>query len=220
MKKIILMVLLLSIGSATFATRITIQTQPQDARIFVGGQEVGQGTAQVTLPRHGTVMVRVEAIGFYPRDVRIGRDQARRGETRILRLDFNDALYNSFGEETALIANRWVDVPIRAGMSDDEAWRRLVAAVQRDFEDIEMRDRSALVIRTNWVSQRFLHETVRTRLEIRPDFSQAEGTGVQVRLSSEVRWNSGGTEGWRRWDRVLRRYQNTITQLQTALGGV
>jgi len=218
MRKFILLVLLLSVCGTLFARRVTVQTQPQTARIWVAGHEVGQGTAQVSLPRHGSVLVTLTADGYYTREVRLSRTQ-HRGSV-LLRLDFNEAFANSIGDDVALIANRWTTVTARQGMSEEEVWRRLVSAIQRDFEDIEMRDITARVIRTNWITRQFNNETVRTRLEVRPDFSQADRIGFEVRLSSQIRWNWAGSEGWRNWDRVLRRYENTISQLQAQLGGI
>ena len=134
------------------------------------------------------------------------------------RLDFDEATANSIGGDVALIANRWTTITVRGDMDEDMVWRRLMTTVQRHFEDIEVRDRAAGVIRTNWVTRQFNQETVRTRLEIRPDFSQ-ERLAYEVRLTSEIRANWGGSESWRRWDRVLRRYENTISEIQTAVAG-
>jgi len=217
MKKIILIALLLSITSASFARSVTINTQPSHARIFVGGQEVGTGTAVVRLPRQGTVLLRFTAEGYHPREARLSRAQAQR--VMLYRLDFDEATANSIGGDVALIANRWTTITVREDMTEDVVWRRLMSVVQRHFEDaIEVRDRAAGVIRTSWVTRQFHHETVRTRLEIRPDFSQ-ESLAYEVRLTSEIRWNWAGSEGWRRWDRVLRRYENTISDIQAAVAG-
>jgi len=78
MKKIILIALLLSISTASFARSVRINTQPSHARIFVSGQEVGTGTAVVRVPRQGTVLLTFTAEGYYAREARLSRAQAQK----------------------------------------------------------------------------------------------------------------------------------------------
>jgi hypothetical protein len=215
MKKIILIALLLSIGSVSFAKKVTILISPSDARIYINGAEVGTGTYEFNM-KSDVVVLRFTAEGYYDREVRLMKKVAQK--TMSYRLDFDEATANTIGGDVALIANRWITMTVRQDMTEDVVWKRLITYVQRHFEDIEIRDRSASTIRTSWVIRQFNNETVRTRLEIRPNFSQ-EVLAYEIRLASEIRNNNHNSEGWRRYSRVLKKYENTITEIQAAVAG-
>ncbi|MDR2853764.1 MAG: hypothetical protein LBV31_00470, partial [Prevotellaceae bacterium] len=131
----------------------------------------------------------------------------------------DEAEANSIGGEAANTANKWITITVKKGITEDQAWKRIMSVVTDNFENVEMKDKSAGLIRTAWVEQDFGGTViVRTRLEIKPDYSQ-DDNGYQIKLSSEIKWSGNTNEGYEKYDRVLKKYQNVINDLQTRIGG-
>ncbi len=88
-----------------------------------------------------------------------------------------------------------------------------------NFENVEIRDKNAGWIRTAWVKTRFTSQIVRTRLEVRMQFL-GDGLAYQVKISSEISDDPQciSDQCFQRYDRVLKKYEHIITELQTTLG--
>ncbi|GHT10592.1 hypothetical protein AGMMS4956_02180 [Bacteroidia bacterium] len=220
MKKILMiLVAVIGLGLTTnaqlFAKKKTIIVSPSTAKIYVNGSEVGNGTYVLNMKDDIAILKFINP-GYYDKEVKLLKDDPRK--TLQYSLDDNDEERNSLGGEAALNANKWVTITVKKGLTEDIVWKRLMSAVQRNFEEIELRDKSAGTIRTQWVSQKFNIVTVRTRLEIRPDFSQDDLT-YQVKLSSEIKWNNQSNEGYKKHDRVLKKYENVISEIQATVAG-
>ncbi len=200
------------------AKQMKITTTPSDAKIYVDGSEVGQGTYTVKFGKNDDFfIVKVTAQGYIYKEMKLLKTDPRKSVAYTLQRD--EAYAATIGEdEAALISNKWIDVTVRNGLNEDQAWKRLVSAVQKSFNDIETRDKASGYLKTQWVSQNFGGVTVRTQLEIRANFAQ-DGLGYQVKLTSEVKYNVYNENGFRKYDRVLKKYEHTITDIQSSVGG-
>jgi len=193
----------------------TILVTPSTAKIYVNGSEVANGSYMLKM-KDEIAILKFVAPGYYPKEVKLLKSDPRKSVSYTLEIDEAEA--NSIGGEATLSANKWVTITVKQGMTEDMVWKRLMAAVNRSFEEIELRDKSAGNIRTAWIARKFNAVTVRTRLEIRPDFSQ-DDLAYQVKLTSEIKWNNENNEGYEKYDRVLKKYENTIAEIQAAVAG-
>ena len=197
------------------AKKKTILVTPSTAKIYVNGSEVGTGTYELNM-KGEIAILKFEAPGYYTKEIRLLKDDPRK--TIAYTMEVDEAEANSIGGEAALSSNKWINISVKKGMTEDQVWKRLITAVGRHFEDIEVRDKLGGNIRTQWVERKFSSVTVRTRLEIRADFSQ-DALGYQARLSSEIKQSNFNNEGYEKYDRVLKKYENTIAEIQAAVAG-
>ncbi len=201
------------------AQKKTIHVTPETAKIFVNGAEVGTGTYTLKFKRgEDFVMLKFEAPGYLPRTVRLFKDNP--SKTLAYSLYQDEAMMQSSGADEGIdIANKNVTITVREGMSEDVVWKRMMNIAVMNFENIEMRDKDAGWIRTAWINTRFSSQVVRTRLEIRQTFA-GEGIAYQVKISSEISDDPtcSGSQCFEKYDRVLKKYENIISELQTTLG--
>lgn len=205
---------------AIHAQKKTIIVQPETAKIFVNGSEVGTGSYTLKFNR-GTdfYLLRFEAPGYLDRSVKLFKDNPNKTISYTLRE--NEAEKNSVGgdSEAGEMANKWFDVTCRQGMTEDVIWKRLMNIAINNFDQVEVRDKDAGWIRTQWVSTKFSEQTVRTRLEIRLSFSGDGQISYRVRLESQIKDNNcRDSNCFVRYDRVLKKYVDVIQQLTTTVG--
>lgn len=202
------------------AQKKTIHVLPENAKIFYNGQEVGNGSYEIKFKRGDDfVVLRFEAPGYITRTVRLFRENPKK--TILYELYQDEAEMNSMGAgEGVDIANKYFTVTCREGMSEDVVWKRLMNIAVSNFENVEIRDKAAGWIRTAWVPTTFAYQIVRTRMEIRLQFAGEGELVYQVKLSSEIADKDCGRSDqcFERYDRILRKYEGVITELQTTLG--
>jgi hypothetical protein len=184
----------------------------------MNGSEVAVGTYTVKFnSKTDFVMLKFYAPGYYVKNVKLFKTDPRKTISYNLQVDEAEA--SSVGGEAALNANRWVNITVKSKLDEDAAWKRLMSTVTEYFDQIETRDKGAGWIKTSWVTRDFGGIVqVRTMLEIRADFS-GDGLGYKARLVSEIKWSGENSEGWGKYDRVLKKYENLINDIQTRLGG-
>lgn len=205
---------------AIHAQKKTIIVQPETAKIFVNGSEVGSGSYTLKFNR-GTdfYMLRFEAPGYLSRSVKLFKDNPNKTISYTLRED--EAEKNSVGGDTEAgeMANKWFDVTCREGMTEDVIWKRLMNIAVSNFDEIEVRDKDAGWIRTQWVTTNFPEQQVRTRLEIRMSFSGDGKITYRVRLESQIKDREcRGSNCYTKYDRLLKKYVDVIQQLTTTVG--
>lgn len=222
MKKIALF-LFMFIGFfvAADAQTKTIHVVPDNAKIYVNGSEVGTGMYVIKFSRRDEFMVlKFEAAGYKTKTVRLAREDPRK--TISYRLSQDEALMNSVGSgEGVDVANKFFTVNCKKGMTEDVVWRRLMNIAINNFETVEIRDKAAGWIRTAWATEEFSNQIVRTRLEVRLQELEDGDLSYRVRVSSEIadREDCGSNEQcFNKYDRVLKKYESVISELQTTLG--
>ena len=101
-----------------------------------------------------------------------------------------------------------------------DAWKLATQIVTDYFDAIEVSDKETSYLRTAWSIQTFQQNTIRTRLIIK--LGNSNPLTYKVKLVSENSGASGTSvksdEQYREWDRVLRKYQNIISDFATRLG--
>ncbi len=224
LKSIIKTLLLVSFiflgGQIATAQKKTIHVTPETAKIFINGAEVGAGMYTYKFKRgEDFVMLKFEApTGYLDRTIRLFKDNPNK--TIAYQLYKDEALLESSGSEDGIdIANKNFSITCREGMTEDIVWKRLMNIAFTNFENIEIRDKDAGWIRTAWVKTGFTSQLVRTRMELRMQFA-GEGLAYQVKISSEISDDPqcSGDQCFQKYDRVLKKYENIISDLQSTLG--
>lgn len=191
---------------------VTISTE-SEANLFVDGRQV-TSPAKIKIDKHATVNVRVEKVGF----VTEVRNYENNGVNIIPKTDFiqlvkDEAYENSF---VTNLANQ--DIDIRPSRDEDEAWVLLNRIVTGSFDVVAIMDKTTGYMATAWSAKAFNSAVVRTRLIVRT--SNTDPLEYKAKLVSEIA--PPGTsvvadESFRRWDRILRTYENVIPDLQSRL---
>ncbi len=225
MKKILLIALAIVSSMVMFARKNTktIHVIPENATIYVNGSEVGNGSYTITFDRHTDfVMLKFTAPGYMQKVVKLLKDNPK--ETLDYRLYEDEALTQSLGSSDGVdIANKWMTITCKKGMTEDIVWRRLMGVAMDNFENVEVRDKAAGWIKTAWRDTHFESgQTVRTRLEVRIVVGgDDEGDlSYKIRVSSELNEdpNCGGEQCFVKFPRVLRKFYDVLNDLQTSIG--
>lgn len=204
------------------AKKKTVHVIPENAKIFLNGAEVGSGSYEIDFKRNmDFVILKFEADGYVERTVRLYKDNPKNTVSYTLAED--DAFTNSSGAEDGIsYANNYFSVTAKQGMTEDEVWKRLMNIAVSNFENVEIRDKSAGWIRTGWSVAKFRKSgrSVRTRLEIKLQFTGDEEISFRVRLQSQMAESDCGysDQCYRDYDRLLKKYTSVISELQTTLG--
>jgi len=205
---------------SAFAQTKTIHVIPETAKIFYNGHEVGNGSYQVKFSKKDDfVILKFTAPGYIPKTVKLFKENPKK--TIAYELFVDEAEQNSLGSKEGVdFANKFFTVTCKKGMSEDVVWKRLMNVAVNNFENVEVRDKSAGWIRTAWTKTSFNYQTVRTRLEIQLQFTGEDELSYKVKISTEIADNECGTgnECFVKYDRILKKYEQIITELQTSLG--
>lgn len=224
MKKLLLFALM-AVSTAVFAGKNvkTIHVTPDNATIFVNGNEVGTGSYTYKFNNHTDfIMLKFTAPGYLTRTFKLLKDNPK--ETIHYKLMQDEALQNSVGSKDGVdMANKWMQITCKKGMTMDKVWRRLMSVAVDNFENVEVRDKDAGWIKTAWKEVTFESgQRVRTRLEMRitGDDESEEGISYKVRLSSEINNDADcyGEECYEKYDRVLRKFYDVLNDLQSSIG--
>lgn len=112
----------------------------------------------------------------------------------------------------SIVVNKKIDV--------SAVWKLATQIVTDYFDAIEVSDKETSYLRTSWNIQSFTQNTVRTRFIIK--LANSNPLTFKVKLVSESSGETGTSpkadEKFKEWDRVLRKYQNIISDFQTRLG--
>ena len=225
MKRILFITLALASTMVMFAKKNikTIHVTPDNATIYVNGNEVGNGSYAVTFDKHTDfVMLKFEAPGYITKTVRLNKDNPK--ETIAYKLYQDEAYVNSVGSGDGAtdMANKWMQVTCKKGMTEDKVWRRLMGIVVDNFENVEVRDKAAGWIKTAWKETRFgSGQTVRTRLEVRISIGgeDEDELSYKIRISSEIKdTDCDGEQCYVKYNRVLRKYYDVLNDLQNSIG--
>ncbi|MCR5193461.1 MAG: hypothetical protein K6D59_09170 [Bacteroidales bacterium] len=228
MKKTLILSLTLAISMSMFAlgkNEKTIIVTPENAKIFINGQEVGNGSYTYKFDRKTDfIILKFEAPGYISRkNIRLLKDNPK--QTISYTLYEDEAFKNSVGSGDGVdIANKWMTVTCKKGMTEDKVWRRLMSVAVDNFENVEVRDKAAGWIKTAWHEDTFNDsgQKVRTRLEVRIMVGGEDENELsyKIRISSEKNEdiNCTGDECYEKYPRVLRRFYDVINDMQSSLG--
>ena len=226
MKRILFLALAVASSVAMFAAKNvkTIHVVPETATIYVNGNEVGNGSYTYKFDRHTDfIMLKFTAPGYRTRTVKLMKDNPK--ETVAYTLYEDEALKNSVGGSDGVdIANKWMNITCKKGMTEDKVWRRLMGVAVDNFENVEVRDKAAGWIKTAWKEVPFSEQTVRTRLEVRimVGGEDEDELSYKIRVSSEIKENDcydrNSDQCYEKYPRVLRKFYDVLNDLQSSLG--
>ena len=215
-----LAVAMIATSHSAFAQRKTVYVIPETAKIFYNGHEVGNGSYEVRFSRNDDfVVLKFEAPGHISRTVKLFKNNPKKTVSYELFVD--EAEQNSIGAgEGVDLANKFFSITVKKGMTEDVVWKRLMNIAVTNFKNVEVRDKAAGWIKTAWTNSTFLYQIVRTRLEIQLQFTGEDELAYRIRISSEIADKDCGTNNqcFTKYDRILKKYEQVISELQTSLG--
>lgn len=168
MKKILILFAFVAVSSVVMGlgkNTKTIHVTPDNAAIYINGSEVGTGAYVYKFDRKTDfIIVKFKAPGYIERTVRLLKTDPRQTVSYTLRVD--EAMQQSLGSSDGVdMANKWMTVTCKKGMTEDIVWRRLMSVAIDNFENFEVKDKAAGWIKTAWKDTHFESgQTVRTRL--------------------------------------------------------
>lgn len=220
--QIIIMTFLLSmafVSSADAQNEKTIYIFPETAKIYYNGHEVGNGSYTIKFrSKDDFVILKFEAPGYLSKTVKLFKKDPKKTISYELALD--EASASSFGSGDGVdIANKFFEIEAGKEHSDDYVWKKLMNIAITNFENVEIKDKSAGWIRTAWVNTTFLYQVVRTRLEIQTTTSAEGGNVYRVKVSSEIADKDCGIgdQCFEKYNRVLKKYVDIISEIQNSL---
>lgn len=215
-RKLLLVIAMVAVSLSCLAQgkTKTINVVPDKAKIIMGGAEVGQGSYSLNMGRQDYVMLRLTCPGYIDRVVRVYRNDKRNAISFTLE---EDESYSA-SEANSDLANKYMTVVVREGLTADAVWKRLILTISELFPNLEVNDKEAGWIRSAWEVERFAYVTVRTRIEVK-EIMGFDTPRYRVRLQSEIASNECGThdECYKAWDRVLKTYMESITDLVSSI---
>jgi hypothetical protein len=220
MKTLILLpaIILFSLNSIAL-TYVNVNSSESDAKIFVDGKDLGTGSLKVRIPNQTCVVVRIQKQGFLTSEQtycnKKGMTRPPRSQFFILKKD--DAIEASIKADQANID---FSIKVNEKYSNKDAWKILTQVITDYFDAIELSDQETSYLRTAWTVQNYTQNTIRSRAIIK--LGNSSPYTIKIKLVSEYSGEAGTSskadEKFREWDRVLRRYENLIGDLQTRLG--
>lgn len=209
-----------SCRSTSGGIKKTVYVIPEQAKIYYNGHEVGNGSYEVTFKDdEDFAVMKFESPGYLPRTIKLFKDNPKNTFSYDLFID--EAMLNSVGAEEGVdIANKYFTISCKKDMDDDIIWKRMMNIAVSNFENIEVRDKSAGWIRTAWKNTSFSYQIVRTRLEIQLQFADTEQKTYRVKLWSQIADKDCGINDqcFITYERVLKKYAQVISELQVSLG--
>ena len=219
MKKLLLFCSFLIAAQFTNAQFVIVSASEPDAKIIVDGQNLGTGTLKIKVPKETCVNVKIQKVGYlkYEQTYCVKKGQTLPPKKQYFEMKKDDAEEASIKTDQA---NVDFSVEVNKKYDITEAWKLTTQIVTDYFDAIEVADKETSYLRTAWSIQSFQQNTIRTRLIIK--LGNSNPLTFKIKLVSEFSGNSGTSvkadEQFREWDRVLRKYQNIISDFSTRLG--
>ncbi|SDE76150.1 hypothetical protein SAMN05216464_10989 [Mucilaginibacter pineti] len=217
--KALLVILLFIAPFFTKAQTVEISASESDAKIVVDGQLLGTGNMKIKVPKNSCVNVKVQKAGYLKYEQTFCN---KKGMADPPKKQFFDMKKDDAEEASIKTDQANIDFSIEVNKKQDptEVWKKVNQIVTDYFDAIEVADKETSYLRTAWSIQSFMQNTIRTRLIIK--LAKSEPLTYKVKLVSEYSGSAltsvKSDELFHDWDRVLRKYQNVISDFTTRLG--
>lgn len=201
---------------------VKITTAPADAAIEIGGKRVGNGSYDLKVPKNACVEVRVTRDGFvqYRKNYCNQTNMQEPPMTDFLELPVDEAYTSSVSSD---LANVRITVPVRAGISAEEAWKVLSSIITGYFDILETVDFNTGYLTTSWQVQNFQSSIIRTRVIVSSG-GNTDKIAYAVKLVSQEAKVFGDEkvtvkddELFEDWARILKKYDGLIQEIQARL---
>lgn len=192
-----------------------IVVQPAEAKIYVDGNYVSDGSYFLKFGgRDDMFVIKAEAPGYVTKEIKVFKTDTRSTISISLRED--DALEGSVASN---LANRYFTLNVRAGVTEDQAWKLLTQVMLNYFDEMQTSDKSSGYMTTTWVTETFPMAEVKVRTRVQIKQITNEGLAYQIRIVSEIAPRSvSGDHGYKPWPRVLKKYEPLINEMQSRIG--
>lgn len=209
-----------------------INTQPEDAAILIDGKEVAKGTYLLKVPEGKCTDVTIRREKYLPETRKICNqtDMQVPDAAYVLKL-VQDEAYSESQESDK--ANVNFSIEVNPDLTEKDAWKVLNSIIQSYFDEVQTVDAATGYLRTNWVVARFNTKqknstVIRTRaLVTTSSISPLKyNLKIQSEKSVDVDVTSGQNcsnpavnrdECFEPWPRILRKYNDLISEIQRRL---
>lgn len=208
--------------------KVHFQTSLPDATISVNGQVIGKGEAIVVVPGWECLTVKVEKTGYITGYIEFSNKPGYAeipDEFRyILLVDDADIV----SEEMPFLNKNF---EIKSNKTEGESWKLIFQTVLSYFDEIAVSEEKAGYLKTDWANQNFREGTVRTRVIVK--LVSNSPLTYNIKISSETLNRSNYIAGNKsdidqvsmqkkddvfiEWSRLLNKYKNFLTDLQSRL---
>lgn len=197
------------------ANKKKVVTNPTDAKIYVDGNYVADGSLFLKFnARNDMYVIKVESPGYVTKEVKLFKSDSRNVIAIDLRKD--DALDGSVESD---IANNYFTINVREDVDEATAWKILSQILLNYFDEMKTSDKAAGFMTTPWVEQKFPRAEVRIRTMVQIRQIISDQLTYQIRISSEISpLNIRGDHAFKPWTRVLKHYTPIINEIQQRLG--
>jgi len=215
---LLLPLFLLLSASDAFAgkSKVQVSASESDATIYVDGVRMGTGRVDIVVLDNSCVTVKTEKVGFLDEMITFcnKKNAAKLPKTYYIEMRRDDSYDASIQLD---IAN--IDMEIRTNKPYDDAWKLINQIVVSYIDAIEITDKETGYIRTSWEVQSYTQNTVRTRIIVK--LGSEDPLSFKIKLVSEISrqplTSVKADELFREWDRVLRKYANLNSEIQSRL---
>ena len=200
-------------SSCLFPKSKKIVVSPPESKIYIDVNYVSDGTFMLTFKRDDFCVVKVEYTGYVTKEIKVFKDDSRKTISITLRED--DAFAES---EMNALANQFFTIQVRENIDGETAWKIINQTVLNYFDEIKVADRISGFLNTAWVILSFpsAEVNVRTRVQIK-EITTGSGLAYQIKVCSEIGSLMGGEQSYKLWDRLLKKYEPLINEIQVRL---
>ncbi|MDT0645803.1 hypothetical protein RM545_03810 [Zunongwangia sp. F260] len=197
--------------------KVKVGVSETDAEIYVNGKLLGKGSTEVLVPKNSCVTVVTKKTGFLNETIEFcnQKGMTKPPRTHYVKMRNDDAFDASVQTD---IANVDIEIKVNA-MDKNQAWKLINQIVLNYIDVIEMTDKETGYLRTAWSLQTFEQNTIRTRMIVKE--SSTNPLRFKVKLVSEESGDSmtsvKSDHLYKEWDRVLRSYNNVISEFQARI---
>jgi hypothetical protein len=205
-------------NEALLPSTVAITTNPQAAKIFVNGVEMGSGSHQLSVPLNECLTVEVKAEGFVQESRNYCKKQGQGAPPKSAYFKLQpDESYTSSIESD--LANKELVLNVKPERTKEEAWKIIVATILGKFDVLEMNDEKSGYLRTAWVGKTYTANTYRMRVIIKQDTN--EPLAYKIKFISEAsgapRTAYSADEQFDPIGRILKTYDGFLDELITKL---
>ena len=197
------------------AKKIKIVTTPENAKIYVDGNYVGDGVYVLNFKgKDEFFSVKVEAPGYIEKNLRIYKHDTRKAIPIDLRED--ETIEASVESD---LANRYFTINVRDGVDENLAWKLLSQVMLNYFDEMKTSDKASGYMNTTWKVDKFPKSELKVRTSVQIKEITSEGLAYQIRIKSEIApIDTRGDQGYKPWTRVLKHYEPLINEMQQRIG--
>lgn len=217
MKYYLILIAILIFSSCS--NKVIITCSERDAEIFVEGKGLGTGETGIMKIRKKDygVDVRIDKPGFllYKETV-FYEGVSFKPRTEFCELIPDEAWNASIQSD---LANKDFEVQVRIELSEREAWKIVGQVVMNYNDNLEITDMNSGYLKTGWQSKQFSNKTVRTKILVKQSSSEPLKYKVKIisEYSDDAKVSVNDDEKFKEWDRILRAYNELISELQGRL---